>query len=330
MTNVLSQSEIDELLNSLNSGEDIEVEPEQQDEAGKVKEYDFRTANRFPKEQIRTLNVVFDNFAQLLASHMTGKLRTLCDVEVLSVEEISFNEFNNSLPTPVVLALINMPPLDGSIIMELSPEVGYAVVDRLFGGDVGSVESNKNFTEIELVIIERFIRQFLSLFVDAWTKVIKVEVSLDRIETSPQFAQTVPLNEAVACITMNVTIGEASGLINICLPHVAIEPVDKQLSTRLLFSGIARKVQKADQKMMQQQLEKTQVNMQAMFNETLATVGEVLSLQIGDVIQINQNVSEPVLVKVEHIPKFKCVVGTKSSRYAVQVIDIIKEENADE
>ena len=329
MANVLSQSEIDELLSALSSGADAAAPIEEEPESN-VREYNFRTANKFHKEQIRTLHLVFDNFARLLSTSLSGTLRAVCEAEVLSVEEQTFGEYNNSLPSPVILAILNINPMTGGSLMEISPEIAYAMISHLFGGAAGSSgDSSKTFTEIELVIMERMIRKFTGIMVDSWEKILRVQCTLDRIETSGQFAQIVSTNETIAIITINLRIGTEQGLINICIPHLAIEPIAKQLNTKVMFSSASRVIQ-AQEDLIASRIMNTEVTLTAVLDRTFASVGDVSSLQIGDVIKIEHNVKNPVTVRVEHIPKFLGVVGTHSGKFAVQVVEIVKEDSEDE
>jgi flagellar motor switch protein FliM len=325
LSNVLSQDEIDALLSALSSGEDIE-EMSDEPSKGEVRLYDFRDANKFPKEQIRTLSSVYENFAQLFANQLTGTLRAACNVTVLSIEETPYFGFNASIPTPVILAILNMAPLEGSILMMISAEVAYSMINRIFGGSIEAVDTQKSFTEIELVIIERIIHQIMGLIDESWQKVVEVDAMLERIETSPQFAQIVALNEPVAIITMEVTIGDTLGLVNVCIPHIAIEPVAQQLSTKLWFTANQRQVESRTDDI-RQRLTKSDVTMAAVFRKTTATIRDILCLQVGDVVQLNHNVDQFVSVEVEGVPKFSGVIGVRGSKYAVQVTDVIQEED---
>ena len=331
MPNILSQAEIDELLNALSSGEEDESQEVEADVASKVRPYDFRSASRFPKEQMRTLNIVFQTFSQLFSNHLTGVLRTSCECEVLSVEELTFNEFNNSLPIPIILAILNVPQMQGSLLLEISPEAAYMIISRLLGGSKSGGDSSKQFTEIELALMERVMRQAMHVFDEAWDKIIRLHTQLDRLETSPQFAQIVALNEPVAVVMLNLMIGSESGLVSLCMPHSALEPISKQLSTRTWLSG-SQEVRKVEGQsdIIGEKLIHSEVNMTAYFEETAATVVDIANLQIGDVIRLNQKTADPLLIKVQHIPKFRAKVGTSGSRYAMQITDIIKEENEDE
>jgi len=316
---------------SLTSGEGEPEESDfQQAEENKARAYDFRTANRFPKEQIRTLNIVFQNFAQLFASLMTGMLRTACECELLSVEEISFNEFNNSLPSPVFLAVMEMVPLHGSVLLQFSPESVYTIISRLFGGASGSEDINKPFTEIDIALMERMLRQLTNIIDDAWHKVIEVRSRIERVETSSQFVQIVPLNEPVALITLNVTIGDKSGLISICIPHTAIESVAKQLSTRTWYTAQDVRRFEGQAESIERKLNRTSVTLTAYFDETTATVQDILSLRVGDVIRLKHDISQPIKLRVQHIPKFDATIGTSGGRYAVKLLNLIEEEEDDE
>ena len=332
MSEILSQAEIDELLNSLMAGDSA---PEEEASSGaasmKIKEYDFRTANRFPKEQMRTFHVVFETFSQLFSNRLSSVLRVSCECEILSIEECSYSEFNNSLPAPVVLAVMDSPPLYGSLIFQMSPEFAYMLISRLFGGGSAG-ENSKQFTEIELALVERILRQAVGVFDEAWDKVIELSTQIDRIETSPQFAQISAPNEPVAVIILNITMGEESGLMSICIPHTAIEPVAQQLNTRMWYSSGARDDGKAAERtaILTGKLMQTPIPLIAFFDQTPATVSDILNLQIGDVIRLDHSVAEPLTIKVSHIPKFRATVGTMSHRYALQIVDIIQEENLNE
>ena len=326
MADVLSQSEIDALLNAISAGE---IETTESENEVKVREYDFRTANRFHKEQMRTLRIIHDTFARLFAAYLSGTLRVMCGAEVLSVEELKYQEFVNSLPEPVLLGVLRQPPLVGSILLEISPDISFAMISRLLGGPPAGAGITREFTEIELVLLERIMRQFLPLFAESWEKIIKVGTSLDRIETSPQFAQIVASNETVAIVTVNVAIGEVSGLVNICLPHLAIEPVNRQLSTKLIYqSGPERETEPAAEDI-KIRLERSPLDVTAVFKPTTLTVRDVLSLQQGDVVQLDHLLSDPLVLKVAHLSKFKVELGVKDNRYAVKIAETIHKEETE-
>jgi flagellar motor switch protein FliM len=326
MSNILSQNEIDELLSALASGQDTPHEDLTEDESKLIKSYDFRTANKFSKDQMRTLHFIYDNFASRLSTYLSGTLRAICEVEVISIEEQTFSELSNSMPSPVVVSIISMPPLQGSVLFEITPVIAYEIISRLLGGTGQFENTEKAFTEIELSIMERVIRRMLALMNEAWEKINKVSASLDRVETSPQYVQIVSANEPIAIVTLNVKIGEISDIINLCIPHVAVQPIAKQLVMKAWYSDASAGKTSEEKDHFESRLSGIYLTLNAVFNSTNASVGDIVNTKVGDVIQIDHSVNQPIMIRVEHIPKFKGAVGILGSNYAVRVTDILKEE----
>lgn len=334
MAEILSQSEIDELLVALASGQSAsgsDGKGKQQDD--KVRVYDFRSANKFSKEQIRMLNFIYDSYAGRLATFLSGTLRTMCEVEVVSVEEQTFAEFTNSLPVPAFLGILTMPPLTGNALFELSSAVAYEIVSRLLGG-TGYLheEANKLFTEIEISILSRISRQMIAYMNESWERVVEVNAELERVETSAQFAQIVNTGEPIAIITMNVKIGEVSDIINLCIPHLAIQPIAKQLAMKKWYNESSTSSGSESNVLpyVSPKITAMPIHMRVIFNDTEATVRDVLNLQVGDVIRIEHQVREPLTAMVEHIPKFKGYIGTKGQKLALMISEILKEAPKDE
>lgn len=324
MLDVLSQAEIDKLLRDLASGGTEEAEDEVKDE---VKIYDFKTANRFTKEQIRAINVVFKNFGHLLSNFLMGTLRAVCDAEILSIEEMSFNEFNNSVPSPVIISILNTAPFTGSLILELSKEVSFSIISRVLGGTKEIAAEGRQFTEIELAIIERIMWQILKNFDEAWIKIMEVSSSLEKVETSMQFAQIVDINEPVLLVTLNLTIGNESGLVSFCLPHQALEPFTKKLNTKHMYSGSNSKKIDVDPGNMINSIRNTDIVISAVFNATEATVRDITSLDVGDVIQLQHKVDEPLVVKYQQVPKYRASLGKYRNYLALKILEEIKGED---
>jgi flagellar motor switch protein FliM len=331
LSNILSQNEIDNLLNALNAGTDVELNNETTETQQSVRTYDFRTANKFYKEQMRTLNIVFDTFAYLLSTKLTGLLHTMCEVEVVSVEEQSFGEFNNSISSPVLLGIIEMPPLQGSLLLEVSPVLAYGIISRLFGGAADYTLSGKSFTEIEMTIIENLMYQIMDIFRESFKKILIVQPELSRMETSSQFTQIAAMNEPAAIVTMSTKIDGTQGMISICIPHFSIQSISKELNTAS-WSIASNMVQAQQDKkeIMEKQLDETFVTLQATFNDTYTTLSEILNMQVGDLIRINHSIDEYIKINVEDIPKFEGVIGVEKNKYAVQLANIIKETDPSE
>lgn len=327
MLDVLSQAEIDKLMRDLAAGD---AENNEDESKSTVRTYDFKTANRFTKEQIRAINVVFKNFGHLLSNYLMGTLRASCDSEVLSIEEISFNEFNNSVPSPVIIAIINTNPFNGSLILEITKEISYSIISRVLGGTKEINAEGRQFTDIELSIMERVLWQSLKNFDEAWGKIMEVSSILEKIETSMQFAQIVDLNEPVLMVTLNITIGTESGLIGFCLPRQALEPLIKNLNTKHMYTGNLNKRADSDPQRIIGTIKNSDIIISAEFNATEAAVRDITCLNVGDVIQLAHKIDEPLIVKYQHIPKYRASMGKYRNNLAVKILEEIRGDNEHE
>lgn len=194
MSDVLSQNEIDNLLSALSSGEFNPADTEAVDER-QVKDYDFARPSKFSKEHLRTLVFIFEHYARLLSTNLPVYLRKNVQVEVMHSEAATYQEFSNSLSNPVLLGVVNFAPLEGNIILEMATGLGYAIVDRMLGGEGVPLSKPRDFTEIELSIIESIMAVCTNLLIEPWQSVQKIEPMLERVETNSQFAQFVTPNE---------------------------------------------------------------------------------------------------------------------------------------
>ena len=334
MADILSQSEIDELLVALASGRADPKEPEPVEEPQQVRVYDFRTADKFSKEQMRMLNFIYENYAGRLGTFLSGSLRARCDVELVSIEEQTFSEFSNSLPSPAFLAILNMPPLAGSALLEISSTIAFEIISRLLGGTgTFSDVAGKSFTEIELSILTRICGQMLSIMNESWSRATPIRAMIERVETSAQFAQIVVSSEPIAIITINVTIGDISDIINFCIPHPALQPIANKMTTRLWYNdqgGMPTNHALIKDPSVSGRISATPVTLHAVFDPTQATIGDILNLQVGDVIRVEHPVNQGITIMVEHIPKFRAKIGHKGQQIAVKITEIIKEVADDE
>ena len=328
---ILSQSEIDELMKSLADSENTQEAVDETPTHSTVREYDFVTANKFPKEQIRALGIIYEKFARLLTSHLTALLRTNCEIDLIAIEEYKFKEYYNSLPSTSLLAIINVHPMYGSSLLQLPQSSVYAIIHRLFGGS-GVDDDEKTFTEIELAISERVLRPVVRLMDEAWEKVTNTTSSLVRLETSAQFAQIVQMNETIAFITLSVKIDDVSDLMTICLPRMALQPVSKMLSPKVWFStGVSSDSEHVSyNNEIRNKLMTTPVTMRACFEESNLSAGDILNLKVGDYIKMDHPVDKAIMVSVEHIPKFLGIIGKCNSKMAVQVMEVVKNDEGDD
>lgn len=326
MGDILSQNEIDDLLKALSTGEIDAHEIQTTTQEKKVKNHDFRRASKFAKDHIKTLNIIYDNYARLVTNFLTGYLRTLVQVDVVSVEALPYSDFSNSVSNPVILAIIDFAPMTGSIIFEIEPNISYALVDRILGGRGTSMERVREFTEIEIAIIERIIIQILNLMREPWENVISIRPRLDKIETNAQFAQIVAQNETVALITLSAKVGDVDGMINICIPHMVVEPIVSKLSTRFWFSTVEKEATPEMKDSIEIKVENTKVPVKAVLGKSTISVNEFIDLQPGDVLPLNTGVNEDMEIHVGSLLKFYATPGVKKNKVAVKITRVLKRE----
>ncbi len=325
MSDVLSQNEIDELLQALSTGEVDVKEIKEETIEKKIKKYDFRRPDKFAKDQLRTLQIIHENFSRLLNTFLSGYLRTLIQIEVLSVEQLTYHEFSNSISDPAVLGIIDFEPLSGQIIMDVSTDIAFTMIERVLGGNGRILKESRTFTEIELTLLKRVLIKINKLLVECWENIITLNPSLEKIETNSQFAQIVSPNETIALITLSIKISEVEGLINICIPHFVLEPIVQKLNTKLWFSSNSKEITSIEKDAIKVGLEKTFVNVKAVIGESNITVSDFLNLQVGDVIQLDKKVHEDITVIVGEQRKFLAKPGTKKKKIAIKITDLIEE-----
>ncbi|CAM4136662.1 flagellar motor switch protein FliM [Treponema peruense] len=332
MNEVLSQDEIDQLLQAISSGDSEADDYKPVNDTRRIKIYDFRRPDKFSKEQIRTVSNMHETFARLTTTSLSAQLRTLVHVHVASVDQLTYEEFIRSIPTPTTLAVINMDPLKGNAVLEIAPEITFIIIDRLFGGsgDTGG-KVNRDLTDIEQSVMEGIIVRILANMREAWTQVIDLRPRLQQIETNPQFAQIVPPNEMVILVTLEIKIGEEAGMMNICIPYITIEPIVSKLSSQFWFSSVRRSSTTQYLGTLKEKLADVEMELVADIGSINVPIRDVLALRIGDVVRLdNIRVGEPLTLSVGSKKKFYCQPGVVGKKMAVQIIGKIEEhENED-
>ncbi|TVQ39962.1 MAG: flagellar motor switch protein FliM [Spirochaetaceae bacterium] len=326
MTEVLSQDEIDQLLTAFSSG-DVEAEESRQPTGQrKIKIYDFKRPDKFSKEQIRTVSIMHETFARLTTTSLSAQLRSLVQVHVASVDQLTYEEFIRSIPNPTTLAVINMDPLKGSAILEIDPAITFSIIDRLFGGQGEGTNVMRELTDIESSVMEGIIVRVLGNMREAWSQVIDLRPRLGQIETNPQFAQIVPPTEMVVLVTLETKVGDVEGMMNFCIPYLTIEPIISKLSAQYWYSSVRRGTTTENLNILRDRLATIEVALVAEIGAMDLTVRDVLSLRAGDVIRLqNTRTADPMTLKIGNRPKFLCKPGQVGSKLAVQIIEQLED-----
>lgn len=325
MGDVLSQNEIDALLNALSSGE-LDVDEIKDSGEKQVKDYDFARPSKFSKEHLRTLEIIFEHYGRLLSTNLPVYLRKNVQIEVMNSEAVTYQEFSNALSNPVLLGIVNFSPLQGSIIIEMATNLGYAIVDRMLGGKGEPMEKVREYSEIELLILERIFIVCVNLLHEPWQNVVEIHPRLERIETNSQYAQIISPSEMIAIITINVKIGDVEGLMNICLPFITVEDVIDKLNTKYWYANMQQYDETDYADAIEVLIRKAQIPLKAVLGSSTISVSDFSMLQPGDIIRLDRKAEEELDIYVGNIKKFTALPGASGDNYAVRVTEVIREE----
>ena len=247
-------------------------------------------------------------------------------VEVLNSEAVTYSEFSNALSNPVLLGIVNFAPLQGNIIIEMASNLGYLFVDRMLGGRGDPLDKMRDFSEIELLIIERIMVVCINLLKEPWANVVDLHPRLERIETNSQYAQIISPSEMIAIVTINLKIGEIEGLMNVCLPYITVEGVMDKLNTKYWYSNLQNQDDTDYTEAIETLIRRAQIPIKAVLGNSSISVNDFVTLQPGDIIRLDRKAEEELDIYVGNICKFTALPGSAGDNYAVRVTSVIREE----
>lgn len=328
MDQVLTQQEIDMLLNAISSGEidqkETEKEPEQ-----KIKNYDFRRPTKLSKEYINTLHMIFEDFSKISSSVLSTLLRTNISLQLATIDQVSYDEFIHSIPKFTLLGLLKSPPLNGVQMIELNPQLCMLLVELLCGGlevrqadkfDLPDLDEKKAFTDIELAILEDVLARFAQIFKNSWKEIVELDTVLEGLDINPQLLQNMSPNEPVVLVTFTVRIFEISTFINLCIPYVFFEAITDKLSFRNWFDS-NQAPSKEDQLELQKGMNTVQLELEVLLGNVSMKMADFLQLEMGDVIKLDRKTTEPLETYVEGKPYYLVRPGQMAQQMAVELIE---------
>jgi flagellar motor switch protein FliM len=331
MAEVLSQAEIDALLTALSSGKLNPDDFPKEEEKQKVKYYDFRSPQKFSKDLIRSLELIHENYARIISNYLSAQVRTNVKIDIISTQQITYDEFIHSLPNPTILMKFRMSPLKGSILFEMSSQFIFQIIDILLGGSVGNKHKVREFTDIDKNIILLVTKGIIESLKLAWDEILEVEVEVEGLETNPAFNQTLAPNEPVVLITFSCEIGKDSTFINICIPYLSIEKVIESLVVNYNFQQTDEESIRDSRVKMKHRLNIVDLNITAMLGKASITVDDFLRLTVGDVVTLNERSTNAIKVYVEDVPRFEGMPGIIGNNMGIQILDITdKDVDTDE
>ncbi len=326
MAKILSQDEIDALLNTVSAGDDVEEQlAEQEDSFRSVVAYDFKHPNRVSKDQIRSLENIHDNFAGHLGSSLSTVSRAMVDIHLVSVDQITYSEFLMSLANPSCTFTVQMDPLDGACVIDFNPTLSFLFIDRMFGGVGKILETDRELTGIEKAVMARIANKVFEELNSAWAHIEEIEFKQVGFETNPQFVQIIPPGETVIVISFQIKMLGSSGLLTICYPYVTLEPLVEKLMAQHFTESHAKERGEADEQLMRMSLKIVENSVSLVLGSTNLSVREFLKLGVGDVVTLPRKTKENVELRVNGRTKFWAKPGLAGKLRACEIIDVYKE-----
>ncbi len=326
MAEALSQSLIDELLNRMKSGETTQSVVEQEE---KIKEYDFSSPKKFTKDQLKSLNSLYENYSRVMSSYFTSILRSTCDVSISQIEEQRYYEFNNALPDNALIGIISFFPDDkpfdeNTMMLELSTSFGYMLIDRLMGGSGDLFSPDRDYTEIELSLLKMVIQNITRYLQDVWSSFFPIRTELRNVETNGRFIQAFSPQDVVVIITFDIDEEFYRGTANICMPTENLE--DLISSFTMKYNRSTKQQDEEKERFKRQQIlssiKESEINLEAHLDDCVMSLGDISQLQVNDVISLNKKISEDISVEVEGIPFFRARLGELNSQKALKIIRV--------
>lgn len=334
---VLSQAEVESLLGAMeakaaSTPKRPDVKKPRSATAGgsrhreKVVAYDFKRPERVGKEQMRALQSLHEGFGRNFGASLSALLRTIVEVKLNSVDQLTYSEFVFSLENPSCFNLLRAAPLDGNLVLDINPSILYPIIDRLLGGgkDTGPL-ARRPLTEIELRLVGRITDLFLDELKSAWENVVELQLSVDRVESNPQLVQIVPPNEVVVLISFELTIGDVRGMMNLCIPFNSIERIGSQLTSNTWVSFSSHESSLETRSVIGQRLTGSLAEMIVKLAQTQITTADLLGLRVGDIITTDDDSRGVLEVSIEGVPKFLARPGAFKGKKAICIERAVKE-----
>ncbi len=333
LADVLSQKQIDELLNSFNTqGSKAFEEIEEQGSEKKIKNYDFKTPKKFTKEQLKVIDSIFENYARVLSSYLTGLMRLYCRVEVMQIEEQRYYEFNNALPDYVMMSLVNMGIHDEDIletncILQISNPITFTMIDRLMGGHGAFSEVTRDFTEIEITLMSGVMEKMAQSLKGPWGQYIDLDPVMTAAETNSRVMQSIPPDEVIILVSLEIEIKDVKNIMSFCIPAMNLESIMSKFGDRW-----ARTTKRQDprkdierREAIMHALKDSSVDIRAVLCDTKVDLYDILTLQVDDVIPLNAPITGNVELKIGGSVWYDGKLGVINNKKAVKIDNIYKE-----
>ena len=325
MSEVLSQQEIDRLLTGISSGEIKEENIAEVLESKEIYEYDFRRPTRVSKDQLKTIRNLHENFSELFGFYLASRLQTMTTIELIAVDQLRYSEYILSIANPCVVHIFDIEETDGSAVIEMTPDLVFMTVERLLGGSGGRPTTPRSITTIEQRIMQPLVKQALKILSTAWNPVCELNFNLSGFESNSDFVQIAPASEIVIVISFELKVGEETFMMNLCYPSFALEDVISRLNIQHFTTKVSNKEQDKSYGKLSHNLQKTKVDVRTILGESHLTVQELMSLEEGDVLFLDRQITDEIPIFIQDRLKFYGRPGTVDGRVAIKITSVAED-----
>lgn len=326
MAKILSQNEIDALLNQVSVSDDKLSKEELSDISDisrKAVAYDFKHPNRVSKDQMRTLESLHSNFAGHFGSALSGITRSVVDIDLLSVDQITYSEFIMSLVSPSCTYVFSLSPLEGGGILDFNPSVVFSFVERMFGGIGKSLPTERELTGIEKALMTKISNRGFKELEKAWAHIVSLQIKMSALESNPQFIQIVPPGETVIVISLQMKMQATSGIMTICYPYLTLESIVSKLSAQNWIDQNKKMMNEEDSTLNKRRLTAVTTNVKAILGNSSVSIRDLLNLEEGDVLRIDRQTKSDIDIIVGDKIKFYGKPGKVGKQLAVKINSVL-------
>ncbi|MCI8599423.1 MAG: flagellar motor switch protein FliM [Lachnospiraceae bacterium] len=329
MAEVLSQSQIDALLNSMQNAGSSQPDKKEAAPEKKYKKYDFYSPKKYTKDKLKMLHNIYDNYARIASSQINGLFKVASEVEVMGVEEQRYYEFSNALSDTDVITIARVSLQDeqqkAPMILHIAPEIMISMIDRMMGGmGTDNVSASYTYTDVEYALYQKIIQYFININKDVWATHIRLDARFDRMEENPSMFQGISVDEAVVIVMLNIKMLGLSGILNVCIPGTLMtdvfEVIDK---TKHLVDEDS--IQKGDKEDILDNIRNSELDVMAQLGIARLSLDDVYNFQIGDVINLNKPKDSDVTLHIAGQPWFTGQLGVHNKNMAVKIHDRVEE-----
>ena len=327
MADILSQEEIDALLEVVDDDDASESigEKSKKEEQQQVIIYDFKRPNRVSKEQLRAIKGIHDKLARNLASQISSVMRSIVEIRLHSVDQMTYGEFLMSLPSPTSFNVFSIKPLDGNCVLEINPSIAFPMIDRLLGGNGEGFETSRELTDIEVNLLDAILRMMMQRLKESWSMITDMYPHVEAKESSPNVVQIVSQNEIVIMVVMEIIVGNSSGMINICYPVIYLEPILSRLANRDIMLG-ETSAKKSRNKELKTLIGRAEVLYEAILGKSIVSVNEFLNLKEGDILRLDRSANDKAIVTIDKKEVFLAEVGLHRFRKSIRIEELIRSD----